>query len=122
VSSRSTFDELVKWFREIETYCGEGVVKMVVGNKVDKVSDRMIWFISIRRASIGQHMTKHHKHGRQSSSLTGVLAYGPRLPPFGASALTSQEFSRQVTTDEGKAFADRMGTLFIGMSGRRHAL
>jgi hypothetical protein len=31
---------------------------------------------------------------------------------------TTQEFSRQVTTDEGKAFADRMGTLFIGMSRR----
>lgn len=47
VSSRSTFDELVKWFREIETYCGEGVVKMVVGNKVDKASDRAFeWFDS----------------------------------------------------------------------------
>jgi GTPase SAR1 family protein len=38
VSARATFDELVRWFREIETYCGEGVVKMVVGNKVDKAS------------------------------------------------------------------------------------
>lgn len=37
VSSRQTFDELLKWFKEINTYCGEGVVKMVVGNKVDKV-------------------------------------------------------------------------------------
>lgn len=38
VASRQTFDELLKWFKEIDTYCGEGVVKMVVGNKVDKVS------------------------------------------------------------------------------------
>ena len=37
VSSRQTFDELLKWFKEIDTYCGEGVVKIVVGNKVDKV-------------------------------------------------------------------------------------
>lgn len=37
VASRHTFDELVKWFREIETYCGEDVAKMIVGNKVDKV-------------------------------------------------------------------------------------
>jgi hypothetical protein len=58
VSSRSTFDELVKWFREIETYCGEGVVKMVVGNKVDKASEQGIWFISIRRASIGRHTVR----------------------------------------------------------------
>lgn len=38
VSSRPTFDELIKWFREIETYCAEDVVKILVGNKVDKVS------------------------------------------------------------------------------------
>lgn len=37
VSQRSTFDELIKWFREIETYCAEDVVKIIVGNKVDKV-------------------------------------------------------------------------------------
>ncbi|WWC66394.1 uncharacterized protein I206_100296 [Kwoniella pini CBS 10737] len=64
VSSRPTFDELLKWFKEIDTYCGEGVVKMMVGNKVDK------------------------------------------------------EFSRQVTTDEGKAFAQRMGALFIECSAK----
>jgi GTPase SAR1 family protein len=38
VTSRQTFDELLKWMKEIDTFCGEGVVKMVVGNKVDKVS------------------------------------------------------------------------------------
>lgn len=38
VASRPTFDEMVKWFREIETYCGEDVAKIIVGNKVDKVS------------------------------------------------------------------------------------
>jgi Ras-related protein Rab-18 len=37
VTSRQTFDELLKWMKEIDTFCGEGVVKMVVGNKVDKV-------------------------------------------------------------------------------------
>jgi GTPase SAR1 family protein len=38
VSSRDTFDELLKWFQELDTYCGDGVVKVLVGNKVDKVS------------------------------------------------------------------------------------
>ena len=38
VTARETFDELLKWFKEIDTYCGEGIVKIVVGNKVDKVS------------------------------------------------------------------------------------
>jgi hypothetical protein len=37
VSSRTTFDELVRWFREIDTYCGDDIVKIIVGNKVDKV-------------------------------------------------------------------------------------
>ncbi|KAK1926692.1 putative ras-related protein rab-18 [Papiliotrema laurentii] len=64
VSSRSTFDELLKWFKEIDTYCGEGVVKVVVGNKMDK------------------------------------------------------EFSRQVSTEEGRAFAERMGTSFVECSAK----
>ncbi|ORX36054.1 ras-domain-containing protein [Kockovaella imperatae] len=64
VSSRQSFDELLKWFTEIDIHCGEGVVKMLVGNKVDK------------------------------------------------------EASRQVTTDEGKTFAERMGTLFIECSAK----
>ncbi|MDA4808005.1 hypothetical protein NY486_19230, partial [Enterobacter hormaechei] len=64
VASRPTFDELIKWFREIETYCAEDVVKVIVGNKVDK------------------------------------------------------EFSRQVSTEEGQAFADRMGTLFVECSAK----
>lgn len=76
VSSRSTFDELIKWFREIETYCAEDVVKILVGNKVDKVS----------------------------YSLTLEL--------------TTQEYSRQVTREEGEKFAERMGTLFVGASRR----
>ncbi|OCF38409.1 hypothetical protein I317_07823 [Kwoniella heveanensis CBS 569] len=64
VTSRQTFDELLKWFKEIDTYCGEGVVKIVVGNKVDK------------------------------------------------------EFSRQVTTAEGQAFAQRTGALFVECSAK----
>ncbi|WVF70340.1 hypothetical protein IAT40_005130 [Kwoniella sp. CBS 6097] len=64
VTSRQTFDELLKWFKEIDTYCGEGVVKIVVGNKVDK------------------------------------------------------EFSRQVTTAEGQAFAQRTGALFLECSAK----
>lgn len=37
ISSRKSFDELTKWFHELETYTGDQVVKIVVGNKVDKV-------------------------------------------------------------------------------------
>lgn len=62
VSSRPTFEELTRWLHELQTYTSNEIVKIVVGNKVDK------------------------------------------------------EFSRQVTTDEGKAFAERMGCHFIGES------
>jgi GTPase SAR1 family protein len=37
ISSRGSFDELVKWLREIETYCSPDVCKVLVGNKVDRV-------------------------------------------------------------------------------------
>lgn len=79
VSSRDTFDELLKWFQELDTYCGDGVVKVLVGNKVDKVS----------------------------SCFCGVKCW-----------TDLQEFSRQVSTEEGQAFADRMGTLFIECSAK----
>ncbi len=42
VTSRTTFDELLKWFKEIDTYCGDGVVKVVVGNKMDKVGFKVL--------------------------------------------------------------------------------
>lgn len=37
VSNRETFDALPRWFSELETYVSDAVVKIVVGNKVDKV-------------------------------------------------------------------------------------
>ncbi|KAL7411772.1 P-loop containing nucleoside triphosphate hydrolase protein [Mrakia frigida] len=64
VSSRATFEELTRWMHELETYTAPDVVKIVVGNKVDK------------------------------------------------------EFSRQVTTSEGKAFAERIGCLFVECSAK----
>ncbi|KAF0494343.1 ras-domain-containing protein [Gigaspora margarita] len=38
VSKRESFDQLDSWFGELNTYCSsKDVVKMIVGNKVDKV-------------------------------------------------------------------------------------
>ena len=37
VSNRESFDALPRWFSELETYVSPAVVKIVVGNKVDKV-------------------------------------------------------------------------------------
>jgi len=36
VSNRQSFQSLASWFKEISTYCSPEVVKIIVGNKVDK--------------------------------------------------------------------------------------
>jgi GTPase SAR1 family protein len=36
-SCRRTFEELTRWFVEISTYVHGPVIKVIVGNKVDKV-------------------------------------------------------------------------------------
>jgi len=64
VSNRESFEALPRWYSELETYVSPSVVKIVVGNKVDK------------------------------------------------------EFSRQVPTAEGQAFATRMSSLFIEASAK----
>ncbi|KAI8983728.1 P-loop containing nucleoside triphosphate hydrolase protein [Pilobolus umbonatus] len=43
VSNRETFDALNTWWNEVNTYCSSpDVVKMIVGNKVDKESSRVV--------------------------------------------------------------------------------
>ena len=64
VTSRESFEALPRWYNELETYVSSSVVKILVGNKVDK------------------------------------------------------EFSRQVSTADGEAFAARMGSLFIETSAK----
>ncbi|KAG8951465.1 Ras- protein Rab-18A [Tulasnella sp. 424] len=64
VSNRESFEALPKWFTELETYVSPSVVKILVGNKVDK------------------------------------------------------EFSRAVSEDEGRKFAERMDTLFVEASAK----
>lgn len=42
VSNRDTFDALQNWHNELKTYSSSpDVVKMIVGNKVDKVKKRL---------------------------------------------------------------------------------
>lgn len=53
----------------------------------------------------GRRQDHCRKQGRQGSVLCQ------------RGSLTPQEFTRQVTTEEGQAFAERMGTLFMG---KRH--
>ncbi|KAK2462411.1 hypothetical protein APHAL10511_005717 [Amanita phalloides] len=64
VTSRETFDGLPRWYTELDTYISTPVVKILVGNKVDK------------------------------------------------------EYSRQVSTAEGEAYAKRMDSLFVEASAK----
>ncbi|EJD52499.1 ras-domain-containing protein [Auricularia subglabra TFB-10046 SS5] len=42
VSNRESFDALPRWFSELETYVSSSVVKMLVGNKLDKEFSRTV--------------------------------------------------------------------------------
>ncbi|TBU37444.1 ras-domain-containing protein [Dichomitus squalens] len=42
VANRESFDALPKWFSELETYVSSSVVKIIVGNKVDKEYSRQV--------------------------------------------------------------------------------
>ncbi|KAI9269279.1 ras family-domain-containing protein [Phascolomyces articulosus] len=45
VSSRDSFEALDNWWNEVNTYCSSpDVVKMIVGNKVDKESSRAVTY------------------------------------------------------------------------------
>ena len=49
VANRESFDALPRWYSELETYVSSSVVKIVVGNKVDKVG--LPPFIMIKAAN-----------------------------------------------------------------------
>ena len=90
VSNRESFDALPRWYSELETYVSSSVVKIVVGNKVDKV--RLLPRLSVLLSS-----------------------HSPLPQPTHP---TPKEFSRQVSPSEGQAFATRMSSLFIEASAK----
>jgi len=44
VANRESFDALPRWFNELETYVSPSVVKIIVGNKVDKEFSRQVTY------------------------------------------------------------------------------
>ena len=83
VSNRETFEALPRWLEELENYVPSEVVKIVVGNKLDKVKAAFLFIAS--------------------APLT---------------AYSFKEYSRQVPTAEGAAFAQRTGCLFVEASAK----
>jgi Ras-related protein Rab-18 len=84
VSNRETFEAIPRWLEELENYVPPEVVKIVVGNKLDKVRVSPL------------------------ATVTYSIPADPR----------AQEYSRQVPTDEGAAFAQRTGCLFVEASAK----
>ncbi|KIP01953.1 hypothetical protein PHLGIDRAFT_96527 [Phlebiopsis gigantea 11061_1 CR5-6] len=67
VANRESFDALPKWYSELETYVSPKVVKMVVGNKVDKEYSRQVTY------SEGQHFaTRMNSLFFEASAKTAV--------------------------------------------------
>ena len=62
VANRESFDALPRWYSELETYVNPKVVKMVVGNKVDKV--RRARFFFPPRARPAHDTTPHRRSTR----------------------------------------------------------
>ncbi|GJJ14217.1 Ras- protein Rab-18 [Clathrus columnatus] len=54
VSNRDSFDALPRWFTELETYVPTSVVKMIVGNKVDKEYSRVVSEVEGRKFAESQ--------------------------------------------------------------------
>lgn len=96
VSNRESFDALPRWFSELETYVSSSVVKIIVGNKVDKVclssSLPVFCFSSLLCLKNYTHTT-------------------PLVFPL-------QEYSRQVPTAEAEQFAARQNCLFVEASAK----
>jgi Ras-related protein Rab-18 len=55
VTNHSTFAKLETWLSELETYSTKAnIVKMIVGNKIDKVNSHCLKFLSLREYFIGK--------------------------------------------------------------------
>ncbi|PSR71356.1 hypothetical protein EW026_g812 [Hermanssonia centrifuga] len=67
VANRESFDALPRWFSELETYVSPAVVKIIVGNKVDKEFSRQVTY------SEGQHFaTRMNSLFIEASAKTAV--------------------------------------------------
>jgi small GTP-binding protein len=42
VTCIKSFESITKWIKDVEMYCSQNVVKIIVGNKVDKIGERVV--------------------------------------------------------------------------------
>jgi len=99
VTNRESFDAVAWWFAERNKDTSALAVRMMVGNKTDKV----------RGGSI---------RSDQSISWVQVVDVYTSLFIFFIFFFSTQGHMRQVSTEEGAALAARMGCLFVESSAK----
>lgn len=84
VSNRESFEALPRWYSELETYVSSSVVKILVGNKVDKVINIYIswsWFRSEFDFFFGRNFQDRYQLLKPNNLLHGCLLYSLRPQP-----------------------------------------
>jgi hypothetical protein len=83
VSNRESFEALPRWYSELETYVSNSVIKILVGNKVDKVIN-----IASRSRSrseldffLGRNFQDRYRLLKLNNSLHACLLYSLRPQP-----------------------------------------
>jgi len=125
VANRESFDALPRWYSELETYVNPKVVKMVVGNKVDKEYSRQVTY------SEGQHFaTRMNSLFFEASAKTAVgvadafkevvrrIVAEPELvggdkPKTGKSAPTRITGAGSGTKNQTRSSTDMPGTIML---------
>ena len=84
VSNRESFEALPRWYSELETYVSSSVVKILVGNKVDKVINiHFSWSRSRSEFDFfsGRNFLDRYRLPKLNSSLHACLLYSLRPQP-----------------------------------------
>ena len=115
VTNRESFDAISWWFAERSKYAPKLAIKMIVGNKSDKVSLSpplsSLPFPSSARA----HRTGFASETSECSRYTRFFASNSTQL---TQTTSSQNHVRQVSTAEGAAYASQMGCLFVETSAK----
>jgi len=69
VTNRASFDNVKKWLGDIERYAPSGVVKMLVGNKVDLVDRRVVDFFAAKELADGLNMQYLETSAKDSTNV-----------------------------------------------------
>ena len=85
VSNRESFEALPRWYSELETYVSSSVVKILVGNKVDKVIN-MYYFLGLdldlnSTFFFGRNFQDRYRLPKVNNLLHGCLLYSLRPQP-----------------------------------------